>query len=243
MAGHEQFKDSASPYLLGALPELEVKAFERHVMACDACRDQVERLRFAVEALPRSVTPMNAPASLRRGIMDVVAADVAAREGPKPGESLVRRVRRGLEAVTHRFRPAVAWGSAALLLFTGVAAGVALDEIGGPDDQRIAALVNEEKFAEGSGTLIVPEGRDRAILSVHGLPTLPAEDSNEVYQLWLVRGSEVIPSSLLSVGEDGSGSAAIPSGVEDVDAVWVSREPAGGARVPSDPVVMRVNLD
>ncbi|HEV2062784.1 MAG TPA: anti-sigma factor, partial [Solirubrobacteraceae bacterium] len=150
---------------------------------------------------------------------------------------------RAVGGTFRRARPAVAWASAASLLAVGIAVGYAAHDVGDLGERRVSALVDEERLAEGSGTLIVSEEEKRAVLSVHGMPALPASDSNEIYQLWLVRGSEVIPSSLLSVGEDGSGTAAITSGVEDVDAVWVTREPAGGARAPSEPPVMRVSLD
>lgn len=247
MAGtHDKLHDSAAAYLLGALPDLEQQAFERHVMACAACREEVERLRPAVEALPRSVTPLNPPEALKGRIMSAVADDEAAaraREGlGAPRESPLRRAGVAVQSAFRRARPVAAWASAAFLLAVGVAAGYAASEIGVPEERRVSAFVDEERLAQASGTLIVSEDEERAHLSVHGLPALPADDSNEIYQLWLVRGSEVIPSSLLSVGGDGSGVATVTSGIEDADAVWVTREPAGGARTPSEEPLMRINL-
>lgn len=43
------------------------------------------------------------------------------------------------------------------------------------------------------------------------------------------------------VDGEGSGTAAIPTGVEDADTVWVTREPRA-AVVPNEPPVIRVNL-
>jgi anti-sigma-K factor RskA len=249
--GHDRFVDAAGAYLLGALPELEEQAYERHVMACADCRDEAERLRPAVEALPRSVTPLNPPESLGRKLMQTVAAEVeeARAESPAtPREGRLERALRTLRAGASRARPAVAWASAAFLLAVGIGAGYVVRGVDEPDERSVPAIVDRDHLAEGSGTLLVREDHDQATLSVHGLPALPAEDGQrgshgaDVYQLWLVRGDEVIPSSLFSVGSDGRGFAAIPEGVADADAVWVTREPAGGARAPSDPPVMRVNL-
>ena len=249
---HEKYRDSTGAYLLGALPELEERAFERHVMSCAACRDEVERLRPVVEALPRSVTPLEAPAGLKRSIMAAVAEDAAPAEdgGPAeagaatPREGILERARRGAAPLFGRFRPTAAWASAAFLLAAGVVAGAGGSQIleGGPDVRRVAAQMDDARLAEGSGTLLVAEGGDRATLSVHGLPTLPDEQSKQIYQAWLVRGDEVIPSTVFSVDSEGAGSAALLEGVEDADAVWVTREAAGGSRAPTEAPVMEVDL-
>ena len=242
---HEKYRDSTGAYLLGALPELEERAFERHVMSCATCRDDVERLRPAVEALPRSVTPLEAPAGLKRSIMAAIAQDSEPAASPveRSREGFLERARRGAAPLFGRLRPTVAWAGAALLLAAGVVAGVGGSQVlGEPDERRVAAQVDEGRLAEGSGTLLVREGEDRAILSVHGLPTLPDEDANGVYQTWLVRGNEVIPSTVFSVDSEGAGSAALPEGVEDADAVWVTREAAGGSRAPTEKPVMEVDL-
>lgn len=243
---HDRYEDSVGAYLLGALPDLERRAFERHVMACPACRDEVERLRLAVEALPRSVTPLEPPSALKDSLMRAVAGEATpapqAEAGPREG--IVARARRRGGPVLGRLRPVMAWASAAFLLGAGVLAGLgAGDVLRGDDEESIAAEVDESRLAEGSGTLLVPEGEDHAILSVHGVPTLPDEESNEVYQTWVVRGDEVIPSSVFSVDSEGAGTATVPHGVEDADAVLVTREAAGGSRAPTEEPVMTVDLD
>lgn len=122
----------------------------------------------------------------------------------------------------------------------GLGAGQLLGEDG---ETRIAAEVDEQRLVQGSGTLLMSEDEDRATLSVHGLPTLPDEETNEVYQAWVVRGNEVIPSSVFSVDSEGAGAATLPEGVENADAVWVTREAAGGSLAPSERPVMSVDLN
>lgn len=248
---HDRYADSAAAHLLGALPELEEQAFARHVMGCTSCRDEVERLRAAVDALPRSVTPLSPPPSLRHSIMDAVAADLSGAGDETTAAArptLLARARERFRSagVVPRLRPAAAWVSAAVLLAAGVVAGLATDELlggGQPEDRRVAATVDESRLVEGSGTLLVPEDEEHAVLSVNGVPTLPDANTNGIYQVWLVRGDERIPAALLSVGADGSGAATIPQGVDDADAVWVTRERPGGSRAPTERPVMSVSLD
>jgi anti-sigma-K factor RskA len=244
---HDRYEDGVGAYLLGALSDLERRAFERHVMGCATCRDELELLRPAVDALPRSVTPLEPPSSLKASIMRSVADDAATSEAApaEPRAGLVGRARRRTTPLLGRFRPAGAWATAVLLLGAGVLGGLAAGELldGDGGQARIAAEVDESRLVQGSGTLLVPGGEDPATLSVHGLPPLPAEDSNGVYQTWVVRGSEVIPSSVFSVNSEGAGAATLPEGVENADAVLVTREPAGGSRAPSEDPVMTVELD
>ena len=54
-------------YLLGALDERERREFERHLSACAECREEVERLRPAAEALPSSVEQLEPPPGLKAG--------------------------------------------------------------------------------------------------------------------------------------------------------------------------------
>src|SRR2546421_586661 len=76
--GHERYSEDLGAYLLGALPDLEAEALERHAMHCDACRDELERLRPAADALPHSVEQHEPPPSLKRSLMAAVESDVRA---------------------------------------------------------------------------------------------------------------------------------------------------------------------
>ncbi|MEA2350820.1 MAG: hypothetical protein QOG86_1761, partial [Thermoleophilaceae bacterium] len=75
---HGRRSEDVGAYLLGALTELEARAFERHVMACAECRDELERLRPAVEAVARSPEQFEAPPSLRRSLMKAAREDAPA---------------------------------------------------------------------------------------------------------------------------------------------------------------------
>jgi len=237
---HDRHSGDAAAYLLGALSELERQAFERHLMGCSACRDELEHLRPAAEALPRSVAPVRPSGELKRSVMAVVESEAAPRAEPPRGARLAGRLRQRLGSLA-RVRPAVAWVSASFLLLAGVALGVAGSSLVRGDGERTVAVQTDRvRVPEASGSLTMSDhGRDGAILRVHGMPSLP---SRSVYQVWVERHGEVVPQSIFSVGEDGAGAAAVPGDLEDAESVMVTREPAGGARAPSEKPIVSVDL-
>lgn len=241
---HEIHEQSAGAYVLGALDPGETANFERHLEECHLCRDEVERLRPAVDALPRSVPPVAPPPGLKAALMAEVEADLRRRGEAPARPSALARLRRRLAATGDGLagmRPAVAWVSAAFVLAVGGLAGFGVTQLTSDSGGRtLAATVNEREIASGSGSLLVPDGLDEgAILRVHGMPTL---DPRSTYQVWLSRDGETISQGLFNVTEDGSGAAAVPGDLEDADAVMVTREAAGGARAPSEEPILTVPL-
>ena len=241
---HQIYEQSIGAYLLGALDEAEAINFERHLDECHLCRDEVERLRPAAEALPRSVTPVSPPPELKAALMAEVEADLRER-GAAPARPGIRaRMREHLAGIGDSIagmRPTVAWTAAAFVLAVGVLAGYGAGELTSePGTRTLAATADERTVPFGSGSLLVPEDlKEGAILRVHGMPTLRGDS---VYQVWVKRGDETISQSLFSVGEDGNGAAAVSDDLDDADAVMVTREPAGGARAPSEKPVLTVAL-
>ena len=228
---HHEHVESIGAYALGALPEFEARAFERHLMGCEDCQEELQRLQEAADALPRAVTPYEAPPSLKRSLMDVVNA-----EAKQPARVPAPRERRAwLPRLS--MRPAMAFAAAAAavaaLAFT---AGTQLD--GEEDGSRtIAAEVDERRLPQGRASLLIPD-RDEsgALLRVEGMPS---PGTGRVYQVWVQRGDEVEPVSIFDVDSQGRGSAAIPESLDGVSAVMVTREKRGGVAVPTEVPVLR----
>ena len=240
---HQAQEENVGAYLLGALAEVELRAFERHLAECPVCRDEVERLRPAVEALPRSVPPVEPPPRLKASLMEAVEADARSRAG-SPRRSPLAGLRERLAALGRALggmRPAVAWVSVAFVLAAGALTGYAVTEINSEEGSKtLAAEVDKGRVPFASGSLVVPGEDDKgAILRVHGMPSL---DKDAVYQVWLKRGGETISQSLFNVGRDGDGAAAIAEDLRGAEAVLVTRERAGGARAPSEEPVLSVAL-
>lgn len=228
-----QLHDDVGAYLLGALRDDERDAFEAHVAGCVECREELERLRPAALALPRSVEPLVAPPRLKRALLDAV------REETKPAR-VIARPRRRWRFSMPPLTPVVAWSSAAFLLAVGVGAGFGLGKaLSGPDTRTIAATVRNHELVRASGTLSVPnDGKEGAILHVSGLPKL----QHGVYQAWVTRGNEVVPQPTFEVGDSGSGAVALPDDFSGVQEVMVTREPRGGSRAPTEAPILTVRL-
>lgn len=239
---HELYEQDTGAYVLGALDEVEETRFTSHLRTCHLCRDEVDRLTHAVDALPRSVTPIAPPASLKAAVMDAVEAEV--RQAAPQSEGAGAKLRARLAGLGNPFggmRPRVAALGVVAVLAVGLAAGFGVAQVtGGNDARTVTAQFDASRVPSGSGNLVISNSSDAGgTLRVHGMPSLP---SNEVYQVWLQRRGETIPKALFNVSKDGSGLTAVDGDLKDADAVMVTREPAGGARSPSGKPILRVNL-
>ena len=226
---HSEYEEAVGAYVLDALPELEAEVFERHMLRCDDCREQVERLQPSVDALPRAVPQLPAPPDLKTRLMRQVRDEAAA-------DAAVRR-----RSTRRAWRPSLAWSTAlACAVVVGFAAYGVFELAQGPSRQTVSAMVDIHRLAgAASAKLEVLNGGDQAILRVHGLPSPGA---GRVYQVWLKRGERIQPATTFTVNRSGYGSAGIPEGTHGVQAVMVTREQAGGATHPSEIPLIVANV-
>ena len=223
MSDHVRHQDDVGAYLLGALNDLERQAFERHLRGCNECQDELARLRPAAEALPGSVQQFEPPARLKASLMEVVERE-ARVEQPAPER---RRPRL-------RFFMRPAFVAAALLI--GLVVGFAVAQLGGGDETRTLAATVDRAMPNAGGSLRVSNGD--AKLRLHDMPRL---GGTRVYQVWVQHGDHLVPARTFEVGADGRGAVDL-SNVDDADGVYVTREPRGGAQVPSEDPIVSVPL-
>ncbi len=233
---HARYQEEIGAYLLGALTDLERQAFERHMAGCAECRAELEQLRPAADALPRSVEQVEPPPALKASLMEVVEREAAERSGA-PAAARRRHRRLRLPSLAG-IRPVLVAGALALGLLAGF--GVAQLADGGEDSRTLSATVDESRVPLASGSLQVQgDGEDGAILRVNGMPSL---DENHVYQAWVQRGGTVVPQPTFEVRDDGAGAVAVPDDLSEAEAILVTREPRGGARAPSEQPLIEVPL-
>ena len=224
---HERHQEDAGAYLLGALEPAEQASFEGHLAGCPECRAEVEQLRVAADALPRSVEPFPPPPSLKRSLMEAV------REDARPArEPFLSRLFAGI-------RPQFALAGAAALLIVAIVVGTQLS--GGDGGQRVVtAVIDRSRVPAATATVTVPKDRGGpAQLRVTGMP---APKAGQVYEIWLKRGDQLQPGPLFNTDRSGNGAGAIPDDLQGVSAVLVTREHVGGAKMPSEAPIISARI-
>ena len=237
--GHEHWHDATGAYVLGALDQVERAAFEEHLAGCPACREEVDQLLPAAQALPISVDPLAPPPALKARIMAEVEreASLLAAAGPeadRPAPAAPERRRRRFSLRVPRLAPAAV---AAVLLVVGIAIGVGASQLSNEPERTVAAQVSGAPGATVSLELSGDEGR----LMARGLPAPPR---GRVYQVWLKRaGHAPEPTAALFVpSRDGAATASVPGSMEGIDQVMVTDEPDGGSPQPTGKLLAVADL-
>lgn len=257
MTGREDAShDLIGAYALGALDELESTRFERHLEECASCQAELAELREATSALALAHAEQP-PARLREDVLKGI--DETLQEG---GES---QPRSGMPGTTTAERPATARQrlarnakrftlvAAALLAAALVTLNLLPPRQDPLDEVRAAALEGNagevsrllEEFGDeldlqdvvtdmGVSARLV-RSNDDAVLITDGLPELAGD---QTYQLWLIEEAGPRSSGLLGPAADPVGD--IGELDEDVQAVAVSVEPAGGSEQPSEQIVLSI---
>jgi anti-sigma-K factor RskA len=226
MSEHEDLRDDLAAYALGALPDEEAAALERHLRECGRCRAELEWLRPAVELIPESVPQLDPPARMRERILREVRSD---------SEALAPDVARGRERPAWRslmLRPAI--GLAALALLAAGVAGYAVRG-GGEGAETIAAPSDP-----GEPAATLTRLGDSGTLELARLRRLPP---SRAYQAWVEREGRLVPSSVFLPDADGAAGAAIPRGLDGAEAVMVTIEPRGGSEHPTSDPILAIRLD
>jgi hypothetical protein len=215
MTDHTRYQDDVGAYLLGALDDGERREFERHLAGCDECREEVERLRPAADALPGSVEQLEPPPGLKARLMAEVQRNS------------------NVVALPRRRRPMRLVAVAAVLLL-GLVIGFGVAQLG--DETRTVTATVAKAMPNAGGKLEI--AGDSATLQLHDMPDLGGA---RVYQVWVQHGERLVPARTFEVGPSGRGDIELPD-VGDAKGVFVTREARGGAQVPSEDPIVSVPL-
>lgn len=224
-------------YALNALGPEEAAEFRRHLDGCPACREEVRELQSAVARMGASeaVAP---PAHLKHRIL--AAADRTPQEPPARATS---RGRPTAESRGPRWAPWLAAAAAAVVVVGGGAFGVQAMLSDDPPLNQGVVRVFEAQDAltatvdtEDGGELTVAVSASRNEMAVD-TRELPALDEDHVYQLWAVRGEEMVSAAILTDPEVGA-AMVMP---DEETQVAVTVEPAGGSERPTTAPIVQVD--
>lgn len=231
------------PYLLDALTDEERLTFESHLENCEACRDEVGTLREAVTQLaPAPVTP---PAGLRDRIVQ------EANRTPQEVSQIPRTASRSAARSPWPMRLTAAAAAVLLVAVGGLSYTVLeinerlqttqetadrfADLVAAPD-----ATMAATQGAEGSsGGVVASPSHGEAVVIIDQLDSAPHDHT---YQLWLIDDEQAVSAGLFNTDGDGRATQILATGLDGVDAVGVTLEPASGSPQPTTDPVLAIEL-
>jgi anti-sigma-K factor RskA len=101
-----------------------------------------------------------------------------------------------------------------------------------PDVRSAALPASSDNYKQGAVTIFYSPKTNAALVTVANLPALP---EGRDYQLWLIEGSNPLPSVIIKVDDKGNGRAVVPSDKVFVNfqAFGVTVEKLGGSPTPN----------
>ncbi|MFD9727186.1 anti-sigma factor [Streptomyces sp. NPDC059072] len=234
----------AAAYALGALEDDERQAFDAHLQACEACRQEAAEFE-ATAARLAAAAAQPPPASAKTQVM---AAINEVRQLPPRVPATVATVPAVGGMLRRRAVP--------LALAAGVAAaalgGIAVWQTQNGQDLKDQTRRVQQQLDTISTVLAAPDahtvhGRaangalttvvssDRQNKAVFTAANLPTAGPGKTYQLWLDHDGTMRPAGLI----DHDGTVILTGNPADAGAVGLTLEPAGGSPRPTtDPLLL-----
>jgi anti-sigma-K factor RskA len=247
-------------YVMDALPPAERAEFERHLLGCEQCREDVRGLRETTAALAFGASEQPRP-QLRDSTLRA-ASNLRQLPPELPGE----RSRRASRA-SRRSRPSTwlagsfprhwvsraAVGATVVLAIAAVLLGVHASSmqqrlsLAEQRDHDIAAVLGAPdattltaKVSTGGMARVVMSHRASALVVItSGLPALPP---SEGYEVWLMSPAGDRPVGMLPPPRAGMTDPMFVGQLRRGDRLGLTVEPAGGSRQPTSAPIVLVSL-
>lgn len=251
---HNEWLERAEIYALGALDGEELSQFEAHVASgCRVCENHIRETRETLSLLPRSLAPVNPPASIKAQLLRQIAAKATTPApervrfkwlwwgglaGALAAAGLIIALSWTLYATQQELRRLqVRFGS----LETAVAQQEDIIQFLSDPQVRPVRLSGLEPSPKATGQLLWNPVTRQGLLLASGLP---AAAPDKIYELWAISGKEPIPAGLFAVDEKGRALLRLPALAEGkgFDKFAVTLEPAGGVPKPTGPMHLIGNV-
>ena len=244
---------------LDAIPRDERALIQQHLVACDACRQEVAELQATASRLVELVAE-EPPPELRDRVLaeiDQVRQESPFSQGQVGGPLRLAAVAQDGDTPPSGGRPprwrallapAAAVAAIAVLgvaLLTGsladdpteveVASSRMVEVLTAPDADTVGVEGPDGSFAR----LVRSTSRDAAVLLVEGMDPAPRDHT---YELWLIEDEAATSAGLFDVDGDGRTLQLIDGDLVGAGAVGVTVEPAGGSPQPTTEPLMLIEL-
>jgi Anti-sigma-K factor rskA/Putative zinc-finger len=242
------------PYVLDAVTDRERADFERHVLTCEQCRDDVHGLREAAAQLAAAAAVPPRPALREQTFR---AAERTRQLPPVVDGQPASRRARWFRGTAPRWAPGarpwlarLAVVTATALAVTAIVLGVHLSVVQGRmsamerRDSAIAAILGAHDATTltaqvrtgGMATLVMSHGARALVFTATGLPRLPP---SKAYELWLMSPAGTTAAGMLPPDHHGMSGPVVVTRLAPGDKLGLTIEPSAGTGKPtSAPVVM-----
>jgi hypothetical protein len=250
-------------YVMDAVTGRDQADFERHLLTCEQCREDVRGLREAAAHLASAAAVPTRP-ELReqtvraveriRQLPPVVAGQPSGRGAGSRGAGWRRVTGRrrltGGPAGARSWLPRLAAGVTVVLAAAAIVLGVHLSAMQGQlsameqRDSAIAAVLGSHDATTltaqvrtgGTATVVMSHLARALVFTASGLPRLPA---SKAYELWVMGPAGATPAGLLPSGHHDMSGPVVVSRLAPGDRLGLTVEPsAGTGRPTSAPVVL-----
>ncbi len=242
MSEHERWREDVAAYLLGALDDDELSAFEGHLDGCEKCRMELRWMEPAAAALPETVKRLEPPPQLRAALMKEVRAEARAAERERAASS-EERSQTSLRGWLSRlgggrfgWRPVIVVGAVVLALVA--VAGYEVGSGGGGKSPSQLTTIPAPKAVEGVDAKVITDGK-QGVIRLTDVKQLP---DDRVLEAWVMRGGEVEPVRALFVPDKAGHAATTIADMKGVEEVLVTREPKGGSEAPTSNPIAKVPI-
>jgi anti-sigma-K factor RskA len=220
-------------YVVDALEDDERQDFEKHLASCPSCSAEVVEFRSTTSRLS-GLMAENPPPAVRSAIMDRIGS--LRQVSPTDDVADIGRRRRAPRWIA----PALAAAAAVVAVVLGI--GWAATHRTLDRQQTVNAVLTAPDAATlplagdaGTMRVVYSPSRDRSVVVADGLTDLP---SDRTYQLWFI-GEDGTPASAgVFRTEEGRATLVIDGTPAGSKTVGVTKEPAGGSRQPTGPILL-----
>jgi anti-sigma-K factor RskA len=239
-------------YVLDAVPDQDRAEFERHLLTCEQCRDDVRGLREAGALLAAAAAVTPRP-ELREPALQ--AARKTRQLPPLTGEPTRRSWRRRLPSaeLARPWLVGVAVSTAVVLAVTAVVLGLHMAAI----QQRLTAQDHRDSAISailgahdavvltaavttgGTATVVMSHHARALVFTGNSLASLPGSRG---YEVWLAGPTGITRVGMLPPDRDGMFGPMVVGRLAVGDVLEVTVEPVGGSPHPTSVAIVRLVL-
>ncbi len=233
-------------YALGALSQIEARAFENHLgEQCSVCEEESCSFIDAAGQIGLGVEIQSPPSYLRDLLLSRIEKEVQQQPLVIPFPERSERYSTSETATSSRrayLRLAIAASltlmAAAAILFwrQTVQLQSEIEQIKSADSSslRLIRLDGQAAAPQSSGNIYWDTEKNRWVVAV----TLPPPPEGKVYQLWFVTSDAKISAGLIRTDSEGRGAilVEVPRNINRLAAAAITLEPEGGSEQPTSPI-------